>query len=271
MNDGIEIRVVDAFSAEPFAGNPAAVCLLDQARDDDWMQSVAREMNLSETAFLTGEAERHRIRWFTPATEVVLCGHATLASAHVLWETGRLAAGRDAVFDSRSGELRACRVGEAIELDFPVYSGEEREAPARIREALGVEPELTSRFDRPAGDDEIWLVELTTEEDVRATAPRFELMRERGTPSVIVTARADEDAVDFVSRYFAPGFGIDEDPVTGSSFCALGPYWSSRLGKTHLEGHQVSARGGRVGIDVRGHRVGISGRAVTVLEGRLRC
>lgn len=271
MKDDIEIRVVDAFSAEAFAGNPAAVCLLDVARDARWMQLVAREMNLSETVFVTREEGRLRIRWFTPATEVVLCGHATVAAAHVLWETGALPADEDAVFDSLSGVVGARRVGDEVELDFPTYERVEGDLPDLIASAVAAPVTAAARFDRPNGGDEVWVLELESESAVREVAPRMDMLREPGTPNVIVTAAAEEDGTDFVSRYFAPSYGVDEDPVTGSSFCALGPYWAEKTGRTGFRAHQVSERGGRASVEVRGDRVGIAGRAVTVLEGRLRC
>lgn len=257
---GVPLWQVDAFTAEPFAGNPAAVCLLDRARDDAWMQRVAAEMNLSETAFLLPVGEAYGLRWFTPKVEVDLCGHATLASAHILFAkrggTGGIR------FLTRSGELEAARDGDLIELDFPALSTAEEPPPPGLLDALGAKPRSTarSRFDR--------LVELESEEAVRALRPDFHALRKVETRGVIVTARGKRH--DFVSRFFAPAVGVDEDPVTGSAHCVLAPYWASRLGKTEMAGFQASARGGEVRVRLRGDRVLLGGRAVTVLEGELK-
>jgi PhzF family phenazine biosynthesis protein len=260
---GQRITQVDAFTAEPFAGNPAAVCLLPAARDEKWMQRVAREMNLSETAFLVRQADGFDLRWFTPAVEVDLCGHATLASAHVLWEDGHLDATEQARFHTRSGLLTADRRGDWIELDFPATVAEPAEAPPYFAGALGVTPRFVgrSRFD--------YLVEVGSEAEVRALAPDLSALRRLQVRGVIVTSRADPGEFDFVSRFFAPGAGVDEDPVTGSAHCTLGPYWRGRLGKDELLAYQASARGGVVRVSVRGERVGLGGQAVTVLRGEL--
>jgi len=219
---------VDAFTDAPFGGNPAAVCILGETRDAGWMQRVAREMNLSETAFLTArqaQEDGFELRWFTPNQEVDLCGHATLASAHVLWETGRLAGDETARFHTRSGLLTAARRGAWIELDFPATPDQAVDAPAGLGDALGVQPLYVgqSRFD--------YLVELADESAVRAVRPDFHRLRAFPARGVMVTSPGDEPGVDFVSRYFAPAFGIDEDPVTGSTHCCLGPFWSRRLNK----------------------------------------
>jgi PhzF family phenazine biosynthesis protein len=254
---------VDAFTTEPFAGNPAAVCILAEPRPDAWMRDVAREMNLSETAFLHPEDGGYRLRWFTPAVEVDLCGHATLASAHVLWEDGHLAAGEQARFHTRSGLLLADRRGEWIELDFPAKTAEIAEAPPGLLAALGVQAVSVSRnqFD--------YLVEVASEEEVRSAAPDFSALKKVEARGVIVTARAAGAGVDFVSRFFAPAVGVDEDPVTGSAHCALGPYWAARLGKTEFTAYQASARGGVIRLKVMGDRVIIGGQAVTVMRGEL--
>lgn len=259
----MDLYQVDAFTARPFAGNPAAVCLLPEPRDERWMQDVAREMNLSETAFLHPEDGGYRLRWFTPAVEVELCGHATLASAHVLWETGRLAAEETARFHTLSGLLTAERAGEWIELDFPARTAEETAAPEGLAEAVGAEPRFVgrSRYD--------YLLELPSEEAVRSADPDFRRLASLKVRGVIVTARASEGPYDFVSRFFAPGAGVDEDPVTGSAHCTLGPFWSGRLGKPELLAFQASARGGVVRVRVEGDRVKLGGQAVTVLQGRL--
>ena len=263
MIRGTRIFQADAFTAEPFSGNPAGVCLLTEPRDERWMQAVAREMNLSETAFLLREGEEFRLRWFTPAVEVELCGHATLASAHVLWEEGMLAPSETARFATRSGELRASRRGDLIELDFPAKPEQPAEPPENLLEALGVRPLYLGRnqFD--------YLLLLDSEEAVRAVSPDFALLRRVNVRGVIVTAPSARAEFDFVSRFFAPAVGVDEDPVTGSAHCCLGPFWAARLGKNELVGHQVSARGGVVNVRVAGDRVFLGGRAVTVLRGEL--
>ncbi len=260
---GIPIRTVDAFTDRPFRGNPAAVCLLDGPREAEWMQGVAREMNLSETAFLALAEGGFDLRWFTPATEVDLCGHATLASAHVLWEEGRLAADQPAVFFTRSGRLGARRSGEWIELDFPAVPPRSAPAPAGLEEALGL---------RPPGYAEsslYSLAEIGSEDDLRGLAPDFRRLAGIVATGLIVTCRSRSAEHDFVSRFFAPALGIDEDPVTGSAHCVLGPFWAERLGRAEMTAYQASARGGVVRVRVAGDRVLLGGRAVTVLRGEL--
>ena len=238
----IRIVQVDAFTDRPFAGNPAAVCVLPAARPDSWMRDVAKEMNLSETAFLVPENDGYGLRWFTPSVEVALCGHATVASAHVLWEDGHLPPGKQARFHTRSGLLLADRRGEWIELDFPATVATPAEPPAGLLSALGVAAKAVSRnqFD--------YLVEMESEEQVRAASPDFTALKKLGVRGVIVTARAATAGFDFVSRFFAPGSGIDEDPVTGSAHCTLGPYWAERMGKREFTAYQASARGGIVRV-----------------------
>jgi PhzF family phenazine biosynthesis protein len=264
----MRIFQVDSFASRPFEGNPAAVCLLDHERPDDWMRRVAAEMNLSETAFVLEARDGFRLRWFTPTTEVALCGHATLASAHVLWETGKLTHDQVAAFETRSGRLLARRAESWIEMDLPASPATEAALPAGCLEALGVTASWVGRTaDRGLGDFE-QLVVLESEDAVRRTRPDFQ--RLRAFPgSFIVTARAASGPFDFVSRCFAPAFGIDEDPVTGAAHCTLVPYWAARLGKIELAGHQVSARGGVVRGRLAGDRVHVGGEAVTVLRGGL--
>ena len=254
---------VDAFSDKPYSGNPAAVCILEEPRSADWMQSVAMEMNLSETAFLVREGDAFRLRWFTPSVEVDLCGHATLASAHVLWESGQLRTDERALFDTRSGRLSAARQDEWIVLDFPAKPGTATEPPAGLIESLGVEPVAVQRnaFD--------YLVEIEDAQQVRALDPDITRLSGVQTRGVIVTARGDEPGVDFISRFFAPASGVAEDPVTGSAHCALGPYWAAKLGKNTLIGYQASRRGGFVRVEVKNDRVLLGGKAVTVLRGEL--
>ncbi|HET9016745.1 MAG TPA: PhzF family phenazine biosynthesis protein [Thermomicrobiaceae bacterium] len=255
---------VDAFTDRPFRGNPAAVCVLPGPADPGWMQDVAREMNLSETAFLYREGDGFRLRWFTPSVEVALCGHATLASAHVLWSEGHLPSAEPARFSTLSGPLAAERRGDWIELDFPRAAAAETDAPPEIVTALGAPAVWIG-----ADPDRRYLVELDSAATVRDLEPDFARMASVPNHGVIVTARADAPGVDFVSRFFAPNIGIDEDPVTGSAHCALAPYWAERLGRTELTGHQVSARGGVVRVALAGERVKLQGQAVTVLRGEL--
>lgn len=253
---------VDAFSDRPFAGNPAGVCLLDGPKQDAWLQGVAREMNLSETAFLLEEGDGYSLRWFTPAVEVELCGHATLAAAHVLWETDRLPGDGTALFRTLSGALSARRSGGWIIMDFPAEADTPADSPETLVRALGKNPRYAgrNRFD--------YILEFGSEDDIRELRPDFKLLGAVPCRGVIVTAAAAGE-YDFVSRFFAPAVGIDEDPVTGSAHCCLGPFWSRRLGRSSFTARQVSARGGVVRIEVRGDRVMLGGRAVTVMEGEV--
>jgi predicted PhzF superfamily epimerase YddE/YHI9 len=229
------------------------------------MGRVAQEMNLSETAFLLPQEDGYNLRWFTPAVEVDLCGHATLASAHVLWELGYLPPDAPARFHTRSGLLTARRAGAWIELDFPATPAEPAVLPDGLAAALGVTARYAgrTRFD--------YLIEVDGEEDVRALRPDLAALRSLGVRGIIVTARASTGQYDFVSRFFAPGAGIDEDPVTGSAHCCLGPFWSARLGMSELSAYQASPRGGVVRVRVALPRVYLSGQAVTVLRGELVC
>jgi predicted PhzF superfamily epimerase YddE/YHI9 len=255
------ITQVDAFTDKPFAGNSAAVCVLPETRDESWMQSVAREMNLSETAFLTPQADGYQLRWFTPSVEVDLCGHATLASAHALWEEGRLRPDEQARFYTRSGLLTARRSGDWIEMDFPAKPEEAATAPDGLIEGLGANAKYVGRnaFD--------YIVELDSEDTLRRLKPDFTLLGKIPVRGVIVTSRAAD--YDFVSRFFAPASGINEDPVTGSAHCCLGPFWRARLNKTEFVAYQASARGGVVRVRLEGDRVLLGGQAVTVLRGEL--
>lgn len=261
-----QITQVDAFTDRAFGGNPAAVCILTEPRDEGWMQNVAREMNLSETAFLVRGERRENafdLRWFTPAVEVDLCGHATLASAHVLWEEEHLPLGDTARFHTRSGLLTAERRGPWIELDFPSKPQSEAPTPAELARALGVTPHYVGRnaFD--------YLVEVRSEAAVRDLEPDFTLLRTIATRGIIVTAPADDARIDFVSRFFAPCAGVDEDPVTGSAHCCLGPFWADRFGKSELLARQLSPRGGTVRVRMAGERVILGGQAITVLRAEL--
>jgi PhzF family phenazine biosynthesis protein len=259
----LKLIQVDAFADRMFAGNPAAVCLLDAPRDAAWMQSVAMEMNLSETAFLEPRGDEWGLRWFTPAVEVDLCGHATLASAHVLWQDGHLPESATARFHTRSGVLTARRDGEWISMDFPAKPSQAAPAPDGLAEALGAEPVAIARshFD--------FVVELESEAVVRALRPDQARLAGVEARGVIVTARGENGEYDFVSRFFAPRVGVPEDPVTGSAHCALAPYWAARLGRDRMTGYQASARGGVVRVRVEGDRVHLGGQAVTVMRGAL--
>ena len=258
-----KITQVDAFTATPFAGNPAGVCVLPGPGKADWMQQVAREMNLAETAFLYRRQDGFSLRWFTPTVEVDLCGHATLASAHVLWEEGYLKPEVQARFHTRSGLLTADRKGSWIEMDFPATPVVAAEAPSEVLEGLGVKAGFVGKnqFD--------YLVEVDSEETLRGLKPNLSLLERVPVRGVIVTSRGATGEFDFVSRFFAPQSGVPEDPVTGSAHCTLAPFWGERLGKTEMRAYQASARGGVVQVRLNGERVGISGQAVTTLRAEL--
>jgi PhzF family phenazine biosynthesis protein len=261
----LEIHQVDAFSARPFGGNPAAVCLLPKPRPARWMQNVAMEMNLSETAFLHRHEGGWRLRWFTPAVEVALCGHATLASAHVLWETGRLKKSEVGRFHTLSGLLTARRAGDEIELDFPSKPVEPATPPDGLMESLGVAPVFVGRS---AYD---YLVEVDSASTLRKLKPDFRSLASIPVRGIIVTARSDSPKYHFISRFFAPASGVNEDPVTGSAHCALGPYWAPKLGRSEFKAFQASARGGVLKVTVSGDRVLLQGSAVTVMKAELFC
>ena len=254
---------VDAFTDRPFAGNPAAVCVLTDARDEGWMQNVAREMNVSETAFLVPQGGDYQLRWFTPTVEVDLCGHATLASAHALWEGGFLAPDADARFHTRSGLLTARRVDGWIEMDFPSEPARPAPAPAGLVEALGAHPTWVGK------NRMYYVLEVADDADVRELEPDYAKLVDATKHGVVVTARSARGGFDFVSRFFAPALGVPEDPVTGSAHCALAPYWAERLGKKQMVGLQASMRGGVVRVRLAGERVILAGQAVTVLTGEL--
>jgi len=259
------ITQVDAFSNKHFTGNPAAVCVLPAPQDDGWMQNVAQEMNLSETAFLIKQDDGFNLRWFTPMVEVPLCGHATLASAHVLWSQGYLSPDEAARFYTKSGVLIAKLQGEWIELDFPVNCSKATVAPPGLNEALGVP--YKSVLQNSLG----YLVEVESEDLLRQMQPNFQQLKNLPISNVIVTSLAKSDsAYDFISRFFAPGVGINEDPVTGSAHCCLAPFWRDRLHKDEFLAYQASSRGGVVKVSYAGgDRVFLAGQAVTVLRGEL--
>jgi PhzF family phenazine biosynthesis protein len=256
----IPLLHVDAFTDRPFAGNPAAVCLLRAPAPDSWMCALAAEMNLSETAFPLPEGDGYRLRWFTPTVEIDLCGHATVATAHVLWETGQAPRSSVLKFQSKSGPLTARPVDGWVELDFPARVSQAATAPADLARALGVRPTHVEGL----GKD--YLVEVESAAEVRSARPDHGLLSRLDRPCAILTSRSDDPRYDFISRYFAPGVGIPEDPVTGSAHCLLGPYWKGKLGKAEFLAYQASARGGVVGVTVRGERVLLRGQAVTVFR-----
>ncbi|MGD8800883.1 MAG: PhzF family phenazine biosynthesis protein [Desulfobacterales bacterium] len=260
---GQEIFQVDAFTDKPFAGNPAAVCVLPEPANERWMQQVASEMNLSETAFLVKQNDGFQLRWFTPAVEVELCGHATLASAHILWEQGILAPDSPAHFHTRSGLLSAVRKDAWIEMDFPAEPENRTEFPSDIFKIFGANARYVgkNRFD--------FLFEFDSAEIVRKMAPNFSLLSSVSGRGFMVTSRSDTDQCDFISRFFAPAAGVNEDPVTGSAHCCLGPFWAKKLGKNELIGYQASARGGMVKVRVGDDRVYLSGQAITVMRATL--
>lgn len=257
----MKIYQVDAFTEKPFKGNPAAVCILEENPTEKWMQDVASEMNLAETAFLVPMNQGYSLRWFTPNSEVDLCGHATLASAHILWEKGYLKQNQEANFYTKSGLLTAKTNESWIQLNFPATLEEKTNAPEELIEALDINPIYIGKnvFD--------YLIEVDSEEIVKNIKPDFTKLMKVHTRGVIVTAKSTE--YDFISRFFAPEVGIFEDPVTGSAHCCLGPYWKKKLGKDNFNAYQASARGGVLKIQVASERVLISGKVVTVLEGEL--
>lgn len=259
----MKIYQIDAFTEKPFSGNPAAVCVLNEKLDEKLMQDIAREMNLSETAFLVKNSDGYDLGWFTPEGEIDLCGHATLASAHILWEKEYLKNDQEAKFITKSGLLAAKVNNGWIELNFPALPEEETEPPAGLLESLGVEATYVGKniFD--------YLVEVESEETVRTIKPDFVKLSKVPARGVIVTARSRAREYDFMSRFFAPEIGIWEGPVTGSAHCCLGPYWQKKLNKDEFIAYQASKRSGFLKVKVIGERVLISGKAVTVLEGEL--
>jgi len=258
-----ELHLVDTFTSSAFRGNTAGVCIPDGPADAAWMQQVAAELKHSETAFLAPEGDKWNLRWFTPEKEVELCGHATLAAASVLFQTGRVPAGATISFTTLSGPLSAWQDGEWISMDFPAEPPATSMPVPGLGRALGVEPLYTgrNRFDI--------LVELPLADDVCSLEPDMEALLAIRARGIIVTAVSDLPHFDFVSRFFAPSFGIPEDPVTGSAHCCLAPYWGEKLKKTEMNGFQCSARGGSVRVKLAGDRVILAGHAVHVFSGKL--
>jgi PhzF family phenazine biosynthesis protein len=262
----VKLFQVDAFTDQPFRGNPAAVCILSEPLEDHnaaWMQSVASEMNLSETAFLQQVEDGFNLRWFTPTVEVDLCGHATLASAHILYEIGQLKPDQEARFQTKSGLLTAIKQGNEIELNFPATPPNPTKDIPDLADVLGIQPIYLgqSKFD--------YLVQVGSEGEVRGAKPDFVKLKELGVRGVMLTSKSESTDFDFVSRFFAPGAGIDEDPMTGSAHCCLAPFWSGILGKKEMVAFQASARGGVVRVRVGPKRVYLGGQALTVMKGKL--
>jgi PhzF family phenazine biosynthesis protein len=257
----LTIYVVDAFTDQVFNGNPAAVCLTSEPLDEELMQRIASEMNLSETAFLFPLQEGYSLRWFTPNSEVDLCGHATLASAHMLWSTGILPLNQQASFFTKSGLLTAIKQDAWIQLNFPSEPVNACEYPSELMEALQIDPIYVgrNRWD--------YFIEVESEDNIKRLSPNFSLLRTIQTRGINVTSRSKE--YDFVSRCFFPAVGVDEDPVTGSSHCGLAPYWGLKLNKTDMYAYQASARGGILKISLHENRVLLSGQAVMVMKSDL--
>ncbi len=260
---GLPFVVADAFAEKAFTGNPAAVVFQDEPRDDAWRAAVAREFALSETAFVEPLGEAFRLRWFTPTVEVPLCGHATLAAAHALWETGRLPRDRPAVFETASGRLSARADAPWATLDLPALPARAAKPPAGLLDVLRDTP-LWLGENRQA-----YFLELDSEDTVRRAEPDLARLKSVTPKDLVLTAAARRGTCDFVSRCFCPASGIPEDPVTGSAHCALGPYWAERLGKPVLTAFQASARGGVLIVRPNGARVELGGKAVTVSRGEL--
>jgi PhzF family phenazine biosynthesis protein len=257
-----EVYQVDAFADAPFMGNPAAVVVRETFLPDALMQQIALEMNLAETAFLARRADGFNLRWFTPTVEVDLCGHATLASAFVLWDMGYLPINVAAYFHTRSGLLTALPSGEGITLDFPAERVVAADTPG-LTEALGVKARFVGRNRLD------YLVEVDNAETVRRLTPDMGKLAQSGGRGIIVTAASDDPRYDFISRFFAPAAGVPEDPVTGSAHCALAPYWRDNFGRDELVGYQASARGGTVRTECRGDRVMLNGNAILTMTGTL--
>jgi PhzF family phenazine biosynthesis protein len=255
------IYVVDAFTDKTFKGNPAAVCITSEPLDDILMQSIATEMNLSETAFLYSQQDGYSLRWFTPNAEVELCGHATLASAHILWETEILSKEQQAIFHTKSGLLTASKYDSWIQLNFPAEPVNESECPSELIEALKIDPVYVgrNRFD--------YFIEIASEDVIKNLSPNFSMLGMIKTRGINITSKSKD--FDFISRCFFPALGVNEDPVTGSAHCGLAPYWSKKLNKTEMYAYQASARGGKLKIELQKDRVLIAGQAVTVMKNEL--
>lgn len=255
----INIQTVDAFTDKPFSGNPAGVCVMEEFLDEKLMQKIAFEMNLSETAFLEKRDDgSYNLRWFTPEAEVDLCGHATLASSHIIWETGKEDKSSTLQFHTRSGVLKANYKNGEIELNFPAIESDQADIPEGLTKALGVKPVSNHKTQW------YYIAELDSEETVRNVKPDFDMLESLDTWGTIITAKASTAGYDFVSRFFAPLKGVKEDPVTGSAHCALGPYWMKKIGKNSFKAYQASKRGGDIGVRVEEERIFLTGKGVTM-------
>ncbi len=268
----LPIHTVDAFADKPFTGNPAAVCITNKALNEDIMQKIAFEMNLSETAFLvrtksgtkSKDAQEFNLRWFTPQAEVDLCGHATLASSHILYSAGICDKNEPINFHTKSGVLTSVNKGnDTYEMDFPAIEQDVIDYPHELEVALGIKPVYVGMTKWN------YVVELENEEEVRNVQPDFALLEKLQGWGTIITAKSSMKGYDFVSRFFAPEKGVPEDPVTGSAHCALGPFWQKRLEKNEFKAYQASQRGGTLGVRVEGDRVFLSGHAITMLSGEM--
>ncbi len=257
---GITIYQVDSFTKKPYHGNPAGVCILEIPCNDEWMQKIANEMNLAETAFAIKEGDGYRLRWFTPEVEVDLCGHATLATAHILWDHSYIARDKEIQFYTRSGLLTTRGKGNWIEMDFPIYRERKVPAPDHLLDGLGVQSNYIGKNKMD------YLVHIESESILRNIKPDYSILSKVDMRGVIVTSPCDSGEYDFICRFFAPRVGINEDPVTGSAYTCLGPYWKQRLGKNHLKAYQASKRGGEVQVHLLGQRAFISGQAITVMK-----
>jgi PhzF family phenazine biosynthesis protein len=258
----LKLFTVDAFTDKPFAGNPAAVCIVENELTETQMKNIAFEMNLAETAFVRKKGDIYGLRWFTPESEVDLCGHATLATSHILWQTGLHDKSETISYDTRSGILKANRVNDKIVLDFPADPEHAVDIPDALVKTLGARPVYLGMAKWS------YVAEMDSEDTVRKVVPDFILMKTLEAWGVIITARSKSPEFDFISRFFAPGKGVQEDPVTGSAHCALGPYWMKKLGKNEMRAFQASERGGVLDVKVDGDRIKLSGNAVTVIEGK---
>jgi PhzF family phenazine biosynthesis protein len=259
----MKIFLINAFTDQPFTGNPAAVCFLPGPKDAEWMQKVAKEINLPTTAFIEHTNGGFSLRWFTPTTEIPLCGHGTLASAYVLWEIGYIQAEHSVSFSTKSGILTAAVKNGWIELDFPSAPDHEITAPDKLIKALGVVPKYVGKNQLD------YIVEVESEDVVKNLTPAIDSIAQLPIRGVIVTSRSSSGKFDFISRFFSPAQGIVEDAVTGSAHCCLGPYWKRRLNKDEFIAYQVSSRGGMIKVKIANNRVLLSGKAVTILKGEL--
>ena len=271
INSMQPLFIVDAFTNKPFFGNPAGVLILEKPRHVRWMQAVAAELGLSETCFLHPLPDRRwSLRWFAPVHEVGLCGHATLAASHLLWEEGYLAKSDEARFETRSGQLVASRRGKEIDLDFPIVPVAAAKEPPELDRVLGgTAHRFVGQTQHETERETDYLVELQSEDDVRGLEVDLMALASLPAGGLIVTARSEDKNFDFVSRYFAPVFGIPEDPVTGSAHCTLGPFWRDLLGKNELRALQASRRAGALKVRVAGRRIYLGGQAVTIIRGEL--